>query len=61
MAARAGHQDISAGALERFSSRALACDTSWALGLAARSRALTNAGPIAEENYREAIERLGRS
>ncbi len=60
-AVRAGDQDTAAGALEQFSARALACNTSWALGLAARSRALTSAGPIAEENYREAIQRLGRS
>ena len=60
-AVRAGHPTIAANALERFTSRALACDTSWALGLAARSRALTSAGPIAEENYRDAIEQLDRS
>ncbi|WP_029136014.1 ATP-binding protein [Nakamurella lactea] len=60
-AMRAGHPDIAASALEQFSSRALACNTSWALGLAARSRALTIAGPLAEEKYREAIERLGLS
>ena len=35
--------------------------TSWALGLAARSRALTSTGPAAEEQYREAIERLAKS
>jgi hypothetical protein len=60
-AVRAGHPTVAADALERFTVRALACNTSWALGLAARSLALTSAGPIAEENYREAIERLGRS
>ncbi len=60
-AVRAGHPDIAANAQDRFDSRALACNTSWALGLAARCRALTSAGSIAEENYREAVERLGRS
>jgi DNA-binding CsgD family transcriptional regulator len=60
-AVRAGHPDTAVEALERFGSRAAASGTSWALGLAARCRALTSAGSVAEENYREAIERLGRS
>src|SRR5690606_6179299 len=60
-AMRAGHPDVAASALEQFNSRALACDTSWALGLAARSRALTSVGPVAEQSYREAIARLGQS
>ena len=60
-AVRAGDPDTAANALDHFSPSALACGTSWALGLAARCRALTSVGPIAEENYREAIERLGRS
>src|SRR5690606_11186410 len=45
----------------QFNSRALACNTSWALGLAARSQALTSVGPVAEQRYREAIARLGQS
>ena len=60
-AVRAGHPDVAADAMEQFDSRARACDTSWALGLAARSRALTTEGSIAENHYREAVERLGRS
>ncbi|WP_219339792.1 ATP-binding protein [Luteimonas salinisoli] len=60
-AVRAGQPDIAAGALEQLGSRALACNTSWALGLAARCRALTSAGPVAEGHYREALERLGQS
>jgi len=60
-AMRAGQRDVAASALEQLGSRALACNTSWALGLSARSRALTSAGPVAEDHYREAIERLGRS
>ncbi|MEE6280575.1 ATP-binding protein [Georgenia sunbinii] len=59
-AVRAGHPDIAASALEQFDSRALACNTSWALGLRAHSRALTCTGPDAEEHYREAIEQLRR-
>ena len=60
-AVRAGSPSIAASALEQLTERALACNTSWALGLAARSRALTSASPVAEEHYREAIERLGQS
>ncbi|WP_110851919.1 ATP-binding protein [Georgenia satyanarayanai] len=59
-ASRAGQPDRAAVALERLSVRARASGTEWALGLAARSRALTSTGPAAEEHYREAIERLGR-
>ena len=58
---RAGEPARAALALEQFTSLAVACGTSWALGLAARSRALTSAGPDAEEHYREAIEQLGKS
>lgn len=60
-AVRAGHPTVAEDAVEQFGARALACNTSWALGLAARCRALTSAGAIAEENYRESIERLDQS
>ncbi|WP_254886094.1 AAA family ATPase [Streptomyces sp. NA02950] len=59
-AVRAGQPARAAPALERLSSRARASGTSWALGLAARSRALASTGPAAEALYREAIDRLGR-
>ena len=59
-AVRAGDPVRAAAALERLSSRANASGTQWALGMAARSRALTSTGPDAEEHYREAIERLGK-
>ncbi|MDQ2669295.1 MAG: helix-turn-helix transcriptional regulator, partial [Gemmatimonadota bacterium] len=40
---------------------AQACATSWALGLEARSRALTIPGPAAEDHYREGVARLDES
>lgn len=57
-AVRAGQPERAAAALDRLTSRASASGTQWALGMAARSRALTSAGPGAEAHYREAIERL---
>ncbi|WP_219339791.1 ATP-binding protein [Luteimonas salinisoli] len=57
-AVRAGQPEQAAAALDRLTSRASASGTQWALGMAARSRALTSTGPDAEDHYREAIERL---
>jgi tetratricopeptide (TPR) repeat protein len=59
-ASRADRPERAAAALEQLSARAAASGTEWALGVAARCRALTSAGPDAEEHYRDAIERLGR-
>ncbi|MBN2359043.1 MAG: LuxR family transcriptional regulator, partial [Deltaproteobacteria bacterium] len=59
-AVRSSQPERAATALELLRSRARASGTQWALGLEARSRALTATGPAAEEQYREAIERLGR-
>ena len=58
---RVGDAERAALALEQLSSRARASGTSWALGLEARSRALTITGPEAEEHYRGAIAHLGAS
>lgn len=55
---RDGHPEGAAAAVEELSSRARATGTPWALGLAARSRALTSSGPAAEGHYREAIAQL---
>jgi DNA-binding CsgD family transcriptional regulator len=59
-ASRAEQPERAAVALDQLSARARASGTPWALGLAARSHALTSTGPAAEDHYREAIERLGR-
>ena len=59
-AVRAGQPERAAAAAEQLTARANASGTSWGLGLAARSRALTSTGPDAEDHYREAIERLAK-
>jgi DNA-binding CsgD family transcriptional regulator len=50
-----------AGALRRLSGIARACGTDWALGAEARSQALVSDGEAAENLYREAINRFGRT
>ncbi|MGB3373802.1 MAG: AAA family ATPase [Microbacterium sp.] len=57
-ACRSGEPGSAAVALDELCMRALAVGTPWALGLAARSRALTATGPTAEQHYQEAIEQL---
>jgi DNA-binding CsgD family transcriptional regulator len=57
-ASRAGRPELAIAASEQLDARARASGTQWALGLAARSRALTIDGRVADEHYREAIERL---
>jgi DNA-binding CsgD family transcriptional regulator len=60
-AVRSGQPEVAADALERLSERASAAGTEFALGLEARSRALMSEGAAADELYRAAIERLGRT
>ncbi|MFD0663046.1 hypothetical protein [Thermocatellispora tengchongensis] len=60
-AVRAGEPARAEATLERLSSRARASGTPLALGIEARSRALTTTGPAAEDLYREAIDQLSRS
>ena len=60
-AVRSGVPERAAGALQRLSGIARACQTDWALGAEARSRALVSDGAAAENLYREAIDRLGRT
>jgi DNA-binding CsgD family transcriptional regulator len=57
-ATRAGDPQSASRAMEELSAMAHVSGTDWALGVAARSRALTSTGVEAEEHYREAVERL---
>jgi DNA-binding CsgD family transcriptional regulator len=60
--ARSGASEIAEAALRRLEERTLVAGTDWALGVAARSRALVcDDASTAESLYREAVERLGRS
>jgi DNA-binding CsgD family transcriptional regulator len=60
-AARCGAVEDAADALAKFTVRARATGTDWALGLLLRSRALLAGDAGAEDLYRGAIEHLGRS
>jgi DNA-binding CsgD family transcriptional regulator/tetratricopeptide (TPR) repeat protein len=60
-AVRSGQPERASGALVRLSETTRASGTDWALGTEARSRALLSEGQTAENSYREAIERLGRT
>jgi DNA-binding CsgD family transcriptional regulator len=60
-AVRSGQPARASEALQRLSETTRASGTDWALGTEARSRALLSDGPAAENCYREAIERLGRT
>jgi DNA-binding CsgD family transcriptional regulator len=60
-AVRTGRTDLAADALDRLAGKAQACGTDWALGIAARSRALLSDGDIAERGFRQAVEHLSRA
>jgi DNA-binding CsgD family transcriptional regulator len=60
-AVRTGRTDLAADALQRLTAKAQACRTDWALGIAARSRALLSTGDTAERGFREAVEHLSRA
>ncbi|HEY1820061.1 MAG TPA: AAA family ATPase [Trebonia sp.] len=60
-AARSGANETAADAYRRLTERTSASGTDWALGVDARSLALLSQGERAEERYREAIDRLGRT
>lgn len=60
-AVRSGRPARASDALQRLSETTRASGTDWALGTEARLQALLSAGQTAENGYREAIERLGRT
>jgi DNA-binding CsgD family transcriptional regulator len=60
-AVRSAVPERAAGAVQRLSGIARACGTDWVLGAEARSRALVSDGAAAEDLYREAIDRFGRT
>jgi len=60
-AARAGDVALARDALDRLAETTRPCGNDVALGIEARSRALVSDGAAADELYREAIDRLGRT
>jgi DNA-binding CsgD family transcriptional regulator len=60
-ATRMGDAELARDALERLAETTRPAGTDFALGIESRTRALLSDGVIAEELYREAIERLGRT
>jgi len=60
-AARSGDHEAGARALGILAERTQAAGTDWALGVEAFSRALLSDGKAADDMYREAIQRLGRT
>jgi DNA-binding CsgD family transcriptional regulator len=59
-AARVGEAQAAAEAGSRFALIAKAAGTDWALGVNARSLALSSTGGTAERLFRESLDRLGR-
>jgi ATP/maltotriose-dependent transcriptional regulator MalT len=60
-AARAGDAEVARDGLERLAETTRPCGTDLALGIEARCRALLSDGTAADDLYREAIHRLGRT
>jgi DNA-binding CsgD family transcriptional regulator len=60
-AVRTGARELAAETARRLGERARSSGTEWALGIAARSHALLMDGTVADELYREAIDRLART
>jgi DNA-binding CsgD family transcriptional regulator len=60
-AARSGNASLARDELERLIATTRPCGTDWALGIEARCRALLSDGAVADELYREAIDRLSRT
>jgi DNA-binding CsgD family transcriptional regulator len=60
-AARSGNAQAGTPALERLADVTQAGGTDFGLGIQARSRALLSQGEVADDLYREAIDRVGRT
>jgi DNA-binding CsgD family transcriptional regulator len=60
-AIRTGRSDLAAKALTRLSAKTSAAGTPWAVGIEARSRALSSEGGVAEGLFHEAIAQLSRT
>jgi hypothetical protein len=60
-AVRSGEPERAAEALDALTTRTQASGTDWAVGIEARSRALLSDGEVAENNYRDAVDRLGHT
>jgi DNA-binding CsgD family transcriptional regulator len=60
-AARTGNTRLAAGALDELAETTQPSGTDWGLGIEARCRALVSEGQAAEDLYREAIDRFGRT
>jgi DNA-binding CsgD family transcriptional regulator len=60
-AGRCDETELARSALERVVAATSVAPTDWALGIAARCRALLTDGEAADGLYREAIDRLGRT
>jgi DNA-binding CsgD family transcriptional regulator len=60
-ATRVGRTDLAKAALTRLDRKAHAAGTDWALGVAARSRALLSEDESAERHFLDAVERLSRT
>jgi DNA-binding NarL/FixJ family response regulator len=60
-ATRSGKPDVAADALRQLSEATSTAGTDWALGVEAGARALVSEDEVAEDLYREAIERLART
>jgi len=59
--ARTGDTEVAAATLDRLAATTQAGGTDFALGIEARCRALLSGGADADNLYREAIDRLGRT
>jgi DNA-binding CsgD family transcriptional regulator len=60
-ASRTGNTELAASAAGQLAEATQSAGTDWAAGIEARCRALVSEGQSAEDRYREAIERLGRT